>query len=317
MRNAFADEIFKLAENDPRIVLLAGDIGNRLFDSFKAKFPDRFYNCGVAEANMASMAAGLAMCGLRPVTYTIAPFNTTRCLEQIRDDICYHNVPVLIVGTGAGLSYASLGCTHHSCEDISFLKSIPNMTVLCPGDAMELRSLLQCSFKWEGPMYMRIGKKGEPVIYPSLPEVTIGKASIIQKGKDICLISTGNMLQVTLDAAKILDASGYKSEVISMHTVKPLDIELLEEVSGKFPLLVSLEEHSLIGGLGSFIAEWIVDQNISTTLLRFGTQDFFPHPIGSQNYVRELFGLTPEAIANRIIKKIESTPYAHTSSHPR
>lgn len=317
MRNAFADEIVKLAETDSRIVLLSGDIGNRLFEPFKAKFPNRFYNCGVAEANMASMAAGMAMCGLRPVTYTITPFNTTRCLEQIRDDICYHNVPVLIVGTGAGLSYASLGASHHSCEDISFLKSIPNMTVLCPGDAMELRSLLGSSLKWKQPMYMRIGKKGEPVIHASPPQVTIGKGSIIQKGKDLCLISTGNMLSVSLEAASILQESGYMSEVVSMHTVKPLDIELLRELSDRFPLLVSIEEHSLIGGLGSFIAEWIVDQNISTTLLRFGTQDSFPHPIGSQKYVRELFGLTPKSIANRIIKKIESSSYAHTCSHPR
>ncbi len=316
MRNAFADEIVKLAATNPKIVLLSGDIGNRLFEPFKAKFPNRFYNCGVAEANMASMAAGMAMCGLRPVTYTITPFNTTRCLEQIRDDICYHNVPVLIVGTGAGLSYASLGCTHHSCEDISFLKSIPNMTVLGPGDAMELRSLLRLSFDWQGPIYMRIGKTGEPVIHPSPPEIVIGKGYTVQKGEDLCLISTGNMLPLALDVVGILNELGLKSEVISMHTVKPLDNALLTELIHRFSLLVTIEEHSLIGGLGSAIAEWIVDQSISTPLMRFGTQDRFSHPIGSQQYVRELLGLTPKSIANRILKKIESKTYAHSCSHP-
>lgn len=317
MRNAFADEICQLAEKDPRIVLLSGDIGNRLFEPFKSKFPNRFYNCGVAEANMASMAAGMAMCGLRPVTYTITPFNTTRCLEQIRDDICYHNVPVLIVGTGAGLSYAPLGATHHSCEDISFLKSIPNMTVLAPGDAMELRSLLRCSFDLKGPVYMRIGKKGEPVIHPALPNMTIGKGSVLQKGKDLCLISTGNMLSVSVEVASILKNSGIDAKVISMHTVKPLDTELLAELCSAFSLISTIEEHSLIGGLGSYIAEWIADQSIMTHLLRFGTQDRFPHPIGSQNYVRELFGLTPLAIAARILEKMESKTHADPSSYSR
>lgn len=317
MRNAFADEIAQIAAVDPRIVLLSGDIGNRLFDPFKTKFPNRFYNCGVAEANMASVAAGMAMCGLRPITYTITPFNTTRCLEQIRDDICYHNMPVLIVGTGAGLSYASLGCTHHSCEDISFLKSIPNMTVLCPADSMELRSLLHLAFKLNGPAYMRIGKTGEPLIHQAPPQLTIGKGYLIERGTDLCILSAGNMLSIALEARKILKDGGIEAEVISMHTVKPLDTELLTQVSSRFPLLVSIEEHSLIGGLGSFIAEWMADHSIFVHLLRFGTQDHFPHPIGSQKYIRELFGLTPQVIASRIQEKMKSKPYAYASSYSR
>jgi len=317
MRNAFADEVAQLAAIDPRVVLLSGDIGNRLFDPFKSRFPNRFYNCGVAEANMASMAAGMAMCGLRPITYTITPFNTTRCLEQIRDDICYHNVPVLIVGTGAGLSYASLGCTHHSCEDIAFLKNIPNMTVLCPADAMELRSLLRLSFQWPGPIYMRIGKTGEPKIHPEPPALTIGKGHLLQNGRDLCLLSTGNMLPIALETANILKTSGIETEIVSLHTVKPLDTDLLSQLSIRFPLLVTLEEHSLIGGLGSYVAEWMADHAISLRLLRFGTQDKFPHPIGSQKYIRELFGLTPEKIASRILETIESKTHAHASSHSR
>ena len=165
MRNAFAEAIAEAAATDKRVVLLSGDIGNRLFDAFKDKFPDRFYNCGVAEANMTSMAAGMAMCGLRPFTYTITPFATTRVMEQIRVDICYHNVPVAIVGTGSGLSYASLGPTHHSCEDVAFLRALPNMTVICPADAAEVRRAVAAVLEIAGPVYLRLGKKGEPTVH--------------------------------------------------------------------------------------------------------------------------------------------------------
>ncbi|HEY4254760.1 MAG TPA: transketolase C-terminal domain-containing protein, partial [Chlamydiales bacterium] len=242
-------------------------------------------------------------------------FNTTRCLEQIRNDICYHNVPVLVVGTGAGLSYASLGCTHHSCEDISFLKSIPNMTVLCPGDAMELRSLLRCSFQANGPMYMRIGKAGEPIVHTAPPALEIGKGFRIQSGENLCLFSTGNMLPTTLEIAALLQKEGLSAEVISLHTVKPLDKALLASLTQKFPVWVSLEEHSLIGGLGSSIAEWMIDQHVTQTrLIRFGTPDLFPHPIGSQKYLRNQYGLEAKEIVSKILKEIQ---YANTSSHPR
>jgi len=303
MRNEFADELTQMAAADSRIVLLSGDIGNRLFDRFKAQCPNRFYNCGVAEANMASVAAGMAMCGLRPVTYTITPFNTTRCLEQIRDDICYHNVPVLIVGTGAGLSYASLGCTHHSCEDLSFLRSIPNMTVLAPGDAMELRSLLRECFSINGPIYMRIGKTGEPIVHPSPPELKIGQGLIVKPGNEIAIISSGNMLAMALETATELAQEGIDPQVISFHTVKPLDKELLCTLSETIFHWATIEEHSMIGGVGSAIAEWIVDTHCpKLRLSRFGTPDAFPHPIGSQKYLRARYGLEPKTIAKKIIK---------------
>ena len=158
MRNAFAQEITALAAEDKRIVLLSGDIGNRLFDPYKKQFPDRFYNCGVAEANMTSVAAGMALSGLRPVTYTIAAFNTVRCLEQIRVDVCYQGLPVVIVGVGGGLSYAALNATHHALEDVAFLRILPNMTVICPGDAWEVRAAVRAAIKHNGPVYVRLGK---------------------------------------------------------------------------------------------------------------------------------------------------------------
>src|SRR5262245_50146263 len=165
MRNAFADELTKLGRADDRVVMLSGDIGNRLFDKFKDACPDRFYNCGVAEANMMGVAAGMALSGLRPVAYTITPFITTRCLEQIRVDVCYHNVPVTIVAVGAGMAYASLGPTHHACEDISLLRSLPNMKVVCPADAHEVRAAMRAAMHQDGPVYIRLGKKGEPNVH--------------------------------------------------------------------------------------------------------------------------------------------------------
>lgn len=303
MRNAFAAEITDLASEDERIVLLSGDIGNRLFNDYKARFPARFLNCGVAEANMMSMAAGMALCGLYPLAYTITPFITTRCFEQIRVDVCYQNVPVILVGVGGGLSYASLGATHHSCEDIALLRSLPNMTVVCPGDAVEVRLALREALKLDGPVYLRLGKKNEPVIHEQSPEFRIGKGIIVRPGQDICLLSTGNILPVAVQAAEELDKSGVSAQVVSFHTVKPLDEVLLSRVFSSFTVVVTVEEHSALGGLGGSVAEWLADQPPQNSrLLRIGTADKFMHEVGDKEYARRYFGLTPENIAEKTLK---------------
>ena len=204
MRNAFADEITRLGTADRRVVLLSGDIGNKLFDKFKQSNEGRFFNCGVAEANMMGVAAGMALSGLRPVIYTITPFTTTRCFEQIRVDACYHEAPVIIVGTGAGLAYAELGPTHHSCEDLAILRVLPNITVLAPADEIELRLCLRAALDLPGPVYMRIGKKGEPIVHKKDLALEIGRSITVQNGSDVCLISTGTMLPVVMSAAQAL-----------------------------------------------------------------------------------------------------------------
>jgi len=306
MRNAFADELTKLGDDDARLVMLSGDIGNRLFDKFKDKHPSRFLNCGVAEQNMMGLAAGMAMSGLRPVAYTITPFVTTRCLEQIRTDACYHNVPVTVVSVGAGLAYAGLGPTHHACEDISFLRSIPNMTVICPGDPWEVRAALRAVMKQDGPCYIRMGKKGEPNIHKAIPaDFTIGKAITIEDGSDVCLLSTGNILPEAVEAAHILKGHGISARVVSFHTVKPLDEACLAEAFGRFKLVATVEEHSLIGGFGSAVAEWVVDNEVHPkAFLRFGTPDKFYKLAGEQEFAREQLGLTGHQIADRILKKL-------------
>ena len=305
MRNAFAEEITNLAQQDARLVLLSGDIGNRLFDKFKAHCPARFYNCGVAEANMVGVAAGMAMSGLRPVCYTITPFITYRCMEQIRIDVCYHKAPVIIVGTGAGLSYASLGSTHHSCEEMGMLRLLPGLTVMAPADQMEVRAGLKAALKQSHPVYMRIGKKGEAVLHQREPELVIGKAIVMREGTEVCLLSTGTMLETALLAAEKLKAGGVSARVVSFHTLKPLDEDILRDAFKRFKMVATIEEHSVLGGLGGSVAEWMADNAPgSARLVRFGTRDEFLHLTCEQEEAREHFGLTPEAVAATVRQKL-------------
>lgn len=309
MRNAFADELLKLAERDERIVLLSGDIGNRLFDKFKAKFPNRFYNCGVAEQNMVGMAAGMALCGLKPICYTIASFAVVRCLEQIRIDVCYHNLPVVIVGVGAGLGYAELGATHHSCEDIAMLRALPEMAVLCPGDPLEVRGALAAAAGHDGPVYLRLGKKGEPIVHSQRPDIVIGRSIMIREGRDVALLVTGTLLPTTVEAAKQLATKGIEATVVSCPTIKPLDVDLLTRAFAEHPLVAVIEEHALAGGFGSAVAEWLVDRRLSeglrqARLVRFGTPDRFIHEAADEHYARKQFGLDAESIAARIVAEL-------------
>ena len=309
MRNAFAAELTALAADDKRLVLLSGDIGNRLFDDFKGRFPDRFYNCGVAEANLTGVAAGLALSGFKPFTYSIASFITTRCLEQIKIDLCYHNLPVVIVGVGAGLAYTNNGATHESCEDIAFLRAIPNMTIICPGDSVETRLALNETLTINGPVYLRLGKKNEPVVHETDPDFTAGRVLVLREGSDLCLISTGNMLYNSMEAARLLEDDGISACVVSMHTVKPIDKDLVAAIFNRFKLAVTVEEHSRIGGLGSAVLEFVNDYGIGgAKLLRIGIPDMFFDLAGDQRYKRECFGLSPEAIARRALQELVHVP---------
>jgi transketolase len=306
MRNAFADELTRLGAENPAIVMLSGDIGNRLFDKFRAAHPERFFNCGVAEQNMMGVAAGMAMSGMRPFVYTITPFVTSRCIEQIRTDVCYHEAPVTIVAVGAGLSYSGLGPTHHSCEDIAFLRAMPNMVVVCPGDAWEVRAAMRAAMRQEKPVYIRMGKKGEPLVHAGVPDnFEIGRAITVREGSGACLLSTGNMLPEAISAAETLEKRGISTSVLSMHTVKPLDQGALQDAFAHFALVATLEEHSLLGGFGSAVAEWLADERIAPRrFIRFGTPDRFFKDSGEQEYAREALGLTGHQIAERIARAL-------------
>lgn len=301
MRNAFADEVTKLSAADSRVVLLSGDIGNKLFDRFKEKNGRRFFNCGVAEANMMGVAAGMALSGLRPFIYTITPFTTTRCYEQIRVDACYHNVPVTIVGTGSGFTYAELGPTHHSCEDLAIMRVLPNMTVLAPADEVELRQCMRASLKQNGPVYIRIGKKGETITPKKDDHFEIGRSISVKEGSDVCLISTGIILPIMMKAAEILSSQGVAARVESFHTVKPLDEKTMNDAFSNYSIVAVAEEHNKVGGLGSSIAEWLAKQPpMKGRLISFGVDDDFMHEVGSQSYARKKYGLTEENIAHQV-----------------
>lgn len=302
MRNAFADEITKIAQKDERVVLLSGDIGNRLFDPYKAACPDRFFNCGVAEANMISLGAGMAMNGKIPIAYTIASFLIYRAYEQIRVDMAYHNLPIVLVGVGGGLSYASNGSTHHTLEDIAIMRALPNMQVMCTADAFEVRAALNAAINSQKPTYIRIGKKNEPCIYDSIPkDFRIGKAIKVIEGSKVALIGTGNILPNAVSATELLKKDGVSASVYNFHTIKPLDQSSVKEIFHKYENIISIEEHGRIGGLGSAILETCNDLNINSKKLKIiGTPDQYLSYTGEQKHAREIVGLHHEGIYKQI-----------------
>ena len=303
MRSLFAKEITNLAEKHQDIVLLSGDIGNKMFDSFKEIAPNRFFNCGIAEANMMSMASGMALSGLRPYIYTITPFTTTRCLEQIKIGAAYHDSNVVIVGTGSGLSYAELGPTHHSLEDIAILRAIPGIRILTPSDPMELKIQLNETINLKGPTYIRIGKKGEPNLYDDSSKLGIGKANILREGKNILVLTIGPIVSEALQAFDELIPKDMSIAISTMSSIRPLDVNFLERMLERgYKNWVTLEEHGLVGGLGSTILEWASDRKVlnQIKLTRLGVDNKFIHKLGNQSYTRKILGIDSHGIKNTI-----------------
>ena len=247
----------------------------------------------------------MALSGLRPVTYTITPFTTTRCFEQIRVDVCYHKAPVIIVGTGAGLSYAELGPTHHSLEDLAILRTLPGMSVLAPCDVTELRLALHAALRQDGPVYIRIGKKGEPIIHAQTPNFRIGEAIVVREGGDVALLGAGTIMSEVLKAADTLKEHGVSAEVVSFHSIKPLDTAYLARAAEKFKLIATIEEHGLIGGLSSAVSEWKCATNEQIQQIGFGTPDEFMHEVGSQEYARSKYGLVSGNIVARVLAGLQ------------
>jgi transketolase len=248
----------------------------------------------------------MAASGLRPVCYTIASFLTYRVIEQIRLDLGYHHQRVILVGTGAGLSYASLGSTHHSVEDMGMLRLIPGMAVLAPGDEKELRPALHAALDYPGPAYIRIGKKGELVVHETEPKFEIGKALRLREGKEVWILALGNTLPLAMEAATQLDSRGVSCGVASMGSLKPLDTKLLADVFASAKVVVTFEEHSVLGGLGTATAEWLAAQPApaKAKLVTFGTPDEFLHATTHQPSAREWAGLTVEAITERVLSPL-------------
>ncbi len=303
MRAAFVRTLIDSARADERIFLLVGDVGYSLVEPFAQEFPDRFINIGIAEQNMTGIAAGLALCGKVVFIYSLANFPTLRCLEHIRNDVCYHNANVKIVAAGGGLVYGALGMTHHVTEDLAIVRALPNMTVVAPGDPVEAALATRAVAELDGPCYLRLGRTGDPIVHQTAPDFQISKAIKVREGRDATLIATGGMLYNTVQAAEQLAQQGIQASVLSMHTIKPLDFEAVLAAAQKTNVIMTIEEHSIIGGLGGAVAEVLAESGIShITFRRMGIKDSFRSQVGSQTYLRKAHFLS---VAD-IVKSVES-----------
>ncbi len=306
MRTAFFDVLVKLAEEDPRIELVVGDLGFGVVDTFAARFPDRFLNVGVAEQNMTGVATGMALMGSVVFTYSIANFPTLRCLEQVRSDVCYHNANVKIVAVGGGLAYGALGISHHATEDLAILRALPGIAVAAPGDPLEADEVTRQLVALDGPAYLRLGKTGEPTIHSSRPSLPLGSSIRVVEGDDVAILVTGGLLPTAVAAAEELASSGISVRVVSMPWISPFDADAVLDAGRGHRLVVTLEEHSIVGGLGGAAAEVLAEQGSAAPLLRIGLPPRFTSTVGSQEFLRQLHGLDPPTVARRISDRLRT-----------
>jgi transketolase len=306
MRTAFVETLCELAERDERIWLLTGDLGFAVLERFATRFPEHFVNVGVAEQNMMGIAAGLALGGKIVFVYSIANFPVMRCLEQIRNDVCYHNLNVKIIALGGGLVYGAQGFTHYAIEDLAVLRALPNLAVLAPGDPIETRLATRAIAEWQGPCYMRLGKAGEPVVYASAPEFQIGKAIVVREGDAATLISMGGTLQMTVEASQALAKQNIQVRVLSLHTLKPIDHSAIFAAMRDTRAIVTVEEHTTIGGLGDAVAATMANQNMRMVLRRIALSNGASQLVGSQEYLRERQGLSAQGIVTVVKEMLAS-----------
>ena len=297
MRVAFRDALCQLAAADPRIWVVCGDLGYSILEPFIERFPDRYVNAGVAEQNMTGLAAGLALAGKIPFTYSIANFPVMRCLEQIRNDVCYHRLPVKVVAVGGGFTYGAQGYSHHGVEDLAVLRCLPAMTVVAPADPLETLAAVRAVAAAPGPCYLRLGKAKEPKVHQGAIDFQLGRALTVRAGSDLTLISTGGMLQNTVAAAELLAARGLAARVLSMHTVQPLDIDAVAAAAQQTGALLTVEEHTIRGGLGSAVAELLAEAGWRVAFRRLGVDPDRHSPNGSRDFLLAHHGLHPEGIA--------------------
>lgn len=302
MRKTCLDMVHKLAKKDDRVVFIGSDLSPGLLDEMKADMPDRHYMEGITEMNVVGMAAGMALDGLIPYVNTIATFLTRRCYEQVAMDVCLHDLPVRLIGNGGGVVYAPLGPTHLATEDIAIMRALPNMTVVAVSDADEMVRLMKASLDWPHPIYIRLGKGGDPVVSSDDNGFEIGKGIVLREGSetsDVLIISTGVITGRALKAAETLAVDGLNCSVLHLHTIKPLDAKLIVERASRAQLVVTAEEHTVIGGLGSAVTDVLVEQMGPSmpAIKRLGIPDAFAKNYGVQDDLLDIFGLSSEKIA--------------------
>lgn len=301
MRDAFVQRLTALAERDPRLFLITGDLGFGVLTEFSKRFPRQYLNVGVAEQNMTGIATGLALEGRIVFTYSIGNFPTLRCLEQIRNDACYHNANVKIVAVGGGFSYGPLGMSHHATEDIAILRALPRIAVAVPGDAWEASEATEALVNTPGTCYLRLDKSKAPSTRRDHEVYRLGTIRRLQEGRDITLISCGGILGPVLEAARTLRATGTSCRVLNVHTIKPLDCEELVRASRETGGIVTIEEHTVEGGLGSAVAEVLLEAGAAPgRFFRIGLRNQFSEIVGSQEYLRSCYGMDADAIVARV-----------------
>lgn len=301
MRDTFVQALMEIAQTDTRVMLLTADLGFGVLTPFATAFPKQYLNVGVAEQNMTGVATGLALEGKIVFTYSIGNFPTLRCLEQIRNDVCYHQANVKIVCIGGGFCYGPLGITHHATEDLAILRALPQMKVMAPGDLAETRGITQMAYETPGPCYLRLGRGGELKVHQHPLQLSLGKGIPLAPEGDVALLSTGGILPNAAKARELLASQGISASLHSLPFLAPLDHTLISDLAQTALLMVTIEEHSIIGGLGGAVAEVLAElPGMKPRLVRLGLREGFSCEVGDQEYLRKKYGLSPEAIVQRV-----------------
>ena len=301
MRNAFVKTLFEIAKKDKNVYIVTGDLGFGVLKPFFEELPEQIINAGIAEQNMTSVAAGLALQGKIVYTYSIGNFPTLRCLEQIRNDCAYHNANVKVVCVGGGFVYGSLGMSHHATEDIAVMRALPDVTVYAPGDLVEAEEVTKKAYQTPGTCYIRLGRGGEKRIHEKLDCFETGKAIEIQKGSKVAIFSTGGIFDEVFDACEVLKAEGIVPTVYTFPTVKPIDREVITACALSHDALVTVEEHNLSGGFGSAVAEVMAEiGGARAKLIRIGLDDKYSSIVGTQKYLRNKYGIDCDTIVEKV-----------------
>jgi transketolase len=304
MRDTFVRTLIDIAKQDKNVHLITGDLGFGVLKPFWEQLPDQFTNAGIAEQNMTSFAAGMALQGKIVFTYSIGNFPTLRCLEQIRNDCAYHNANVKIVCVGGGFVYGSLGMSHHATEDLAIMRALPDVTVLAPGDLVEAECATRAIYRYNGTCYLRLGRGGEKRIHEKIDDFQIGKAIKIKNGEGVAIFSTGAIFDEVVDAIQSMEEHSINPALYTFPTVKPIDRAAIEECAEHYELIVTVEEHNIIGGFGSAVSEVVAELGgTRASLLRIGLDDKYSSIVGSQKYLRDVYGMS----AKKITEKVQGT----------
>lgn len=309
MRKAFIETLSSLARVNDKLILLTGDLGFSVFENFRDEFKNRFINAGVAEQNLIGVATGLALSGKTVFVYSIIPFVTFRCLEQIRNDICMQNSNVKIIGMGAGFHYGSAGATHFALEDIAVLRSFPNLNIVCPANSCDTIGAIRAAVLNKGPFYIRLGKDHEIEQRKAIPDFSFGKAMVVDQGTDVTIFSTGAILHEVKQCADLLRNSNISPRIVNLHTLMPFDIQSVIRAGNETRAIFAVEEHSIIGGLGSSIAEVLAESGCHVLFRRFGLGDQYPKSVGNRRYLMSLSRLSPNDLAVDILRLLKTKPH--------